>query len=72
MNQATGETSMGRRVLIADADAVWLGYDRRTDCRECTGQGLGISKERVRQLPQRALDKLRALAERHHVELPGN
>lgn len=24
MNQVTGETSMGRRVLIADADAVWL------------------------------------------------
>ncbi len=36
------------------------------------GQGLGISKERVRQLQQRALDKLRVLAERHHVELPGN
>jgi len=31
-------------------------------------QELGISKERVRQLQHRALDKLRALAERYHVE----
>jgi RNA polymerase primary sigma factor len=36
------------------------------------GQGLGISKERVRQLQQRALDKLRALAERYHVDLAGH
>lgn len=36
------------------------------------GQGLGISKERVRQLQQRALDKLRALAKRYHLELPSN
>jgi RNA polymerase sigma factor (sigma-70 family) len=35
------------------------------------GEGLGISKERVRQLQQRALAKLRALAECHKVELPG-
>lgn len=32
------------------------------------GRGLGISKERVRQLQQQALDKLRALAKRYHVE----
>ena len=36
------------------------------------GEGLGISKERVRQLQQRALEKLRALAECHKLELPGN
>lgn len=36
------------------------------------GEGLGISKERVRQLQQRALDKLRALAEYHKLELPDN
>lgn len=36
------------------------------------GRGMGISKERVRQLQQRALDKLRALAEHYQVELPSN
>jgi DNA-directed RNA polymerase sigma subunit (sigma70/sigma32) len=36
------------------------------------GDDLGISKERVRQLQQRALEKLRALAERQRVELPDN
>lgn len=36
------------------------------------GEGLGISKERVRQLQQRALEKLRALAECNKLELPGN
>jgi len=36
------------------------------------GEGLGISKERVRQLQQRALDKLRALAEHQKLELPEN
>ena len=34
------------------------------------GEGLGISKERVRQLQQRALEKLRTLAETHKVEFP--
>ena len=36
------------------------------------GEGLGISKERVRQLQQRALAKLRELAECQKVELPSN
>ncbi len=36
------------------------------------GEGLGISKERVRQLQQRALEKLRALAECQKLEAPGN
>lgn len=35
------------------------------------GQDLGVSKERVRQLQQRALRKLRVLAECRQVELPG-
>lgn len=34
------------------------------------GEGLGISKERVRQLQQRALEKLRTMAEQRRVELP--
>lgn len=36
------------------------------------GDDLGISKERVRQLQQRALQKLRELAEIQKVELPDN
>lgn len=34
------------------------------------GEDLGISKERVRQLQQRALQKLRALADRQKMEFP--
>jgi len=36
------------------------------------GDDLGISKERVRQLQQRALQKLRELAETQKLELPDN
>ena len=73
LRHAVGQLLLGlssRERAIIEAR---FGFDlnRSPTLREL-GQGLGISKERVRQLQQRALDKLRALAERHNVELPGN
>ena len=77
---ATGSQSDKIERLLTEAQTVRnqiiearFGFNRNpSPTLKELGQGLGISKQRVRQLQQRALDKLRALAERHHVELPGN
>lgn len=55
-----------------NAPDAWEAAALRSFEQGVPGQGMGISKERVRQLQQRASDKLPSLAECHNVELPGN
>ena len=38
---------------------------------EQVGQKLGVTKERIRQLESRALQKLRKIAEEEHLDVPG-
>jgi len=73
IRQAVGELLLGlnsRERAIIEAR---FGFDvHQSPTLKEIGDDLGISKERVRQLQQRALEKLRALAERQKVELPDN
>jgi len=71
LRRAVGELLLGlnsRERAIIEAR---FGFDlNQSPTLKELGEGLGISKERVRQLQQRALEKLRALAERQKIELP--
>lgn len=73
IRQAVGELLLGlnsRERAIIEAR---FGFDvHQSPTLKEIGADLGISKERVRQLQQRALDKLRALAESQKMELPDN
>ena len=73
LRHAVGQLLLGlnsRERAIIEA-RFGFDLDRSPTLKEL-GEGLGISKERVRQLQQRALQKLRELAECHKLELPGN
>lgn len=73
IRQRVGELLLGlnsRERAIIEAR---FGFDvHQSPTLKEIGDDLGISKERVRQLQQRALEKLRALAERQKVEPPEN
>ena len=73
LRHAVGELLLGlnsRERAIIEAR---FGFDlNQSPTLKQLGEGLGISKERVRQLQQRALEKLRVLAESRKVELPDN
>ena len=49
-----------------------FGLDRDREARTLkeVGEELGVTKERIRQLEMRALDKLRIAAEREHIDEP--
>ena len=49
-----------------------FGLDRDREARTLkeVGEELGVTKERIRQLEMRALDKLRLAAEREHIDEP--
>jgi RNA polymerase primary sigma factor len=69
LRHAVGELLLGlnsRERAIIEA-RFGFGLDQSPTLKEL-GEGLGISKERVRQLQQRALAKLRELAESRKVE----
>lgn len=73
IRQAVGELLLGlnsRERAIIEARFGFAVHQSPT-LKEI-GDDLGISKERVRQLQQRALEKLRVMAERQKVELPDN
>jgi RNA polymerase sigma factor (sigma-70 family) len=71
LRRAVGELLLGlnsRERAIIEAR---FGFDlNQSPTLKELGEGLGISKERVRQLQQRALEKLRTLAADHKMELP--
>lgn len=60
LSEALGELTDRERKIISDRH---LGYETVT--LEELGQQLGVSKERVRQLEQRAMDKLKTSLSRH-------
>ena len=82
-HRATADEERGRQKLGHLVDQLLLGLSprertiiearfgfnlSRSPSLTELGRGLGISKERARQLEKRALGKLRALAERYHME----
>ncbi len=73
LRHAVGKLLLGLNTRERAIIEARFGFDlNQSPTLKELGEGLGISKERVRQLQQRALDKLRALAEHHKVELPDN
>lgn len=48
-----------------------LEQDSEPETLEQVGARLGVTKERVRQIEVRTLEKLRRIAERRHVDIPG-
>lgn len=48
-----------------------LEQNAEPETLEQVGVRLGVTKERVRQIEVRSLEKLRKIAERRHVEIPG-
>lgn len=48
-----------------------LEKDTEPETLEQVGVRLGVTKERVRQIEVRTLEKLRRIAERRHVDIPG-
>jgi RNA polymerase primary sigma factor len=73
LRQAVGQLLLGLNSRERTIIEARFGFDlNQSPTLKELGEGLGISKERVRQLQQRALEKLRALAECHKLELPGN
>jgi RNA polymerase primary sigma factor len=73
LRHAVGELLLGLNSRERTIIEARFGFDLgQSPTLKKLGEGLGISKERVRQLQQRALAKLRELAESQKVELPGN
>ncbi|MEZ6126703.1 MAG: sigma-70 family RNA polymerase sigma factor [Planctomycetaceae bacterium] len=64
-----GELNGRERKVIACRYGLNTGSEPET--LEEVGNRLGVTKERVRQIEVRTLEKLRRIAERKHVDIPG-
>ena len=67
--QILGQLDPRERDIIVSRYGLTDGKPAQT--LEQVGQKLGVTKERIRQLESRALQKLRKIAEEEHLDVPG-
>jgi len=66
---STGSSRLDERERRIIQMRAGLNADHRFTLEQ-VGKELGITKERVRQLEARGMEKLRVIANQEHVELP--